>query len=829
MASTRLTRQKMDPAWEYCQVIKSGTRVHMKCNFCGKILRGGGIGRLKEHLAGQKGNGSTCSSVSPEIRLSMQQYLEMMLGKRKKKKEVKNANEGSGDMNPLLSEVDTVGSPQQFGGFSGLEQNSSIVVPEGGLVQPVSSSRKKVDPAWEHCQILRDGVRVRLKCNYCGKVLGGGGIYRVKEHLAGQKGNGATCLKVLPDVRNFMQQCLSRNVGKSKKRKFARECTDVTSPPSVGDIFKDWCVLDSGAQARVGSNARPSYSTPIEQREGSTEPTLVSTLKRDPAWKHCRMFKNGDRVQLRCLYCGKMFRGGGIRRIKEHLAGLKGNGAPCERVQPDVCLLMQQSLYERVVKKSKKQNMAEDRIQINPLSLEADTMENECVLDNLVQAIADSSAAPVPNSLLRAPVERTQIQSGDRTHKTQKRNLTATANDNVISVSDSGLGTHRTTSHAHMAIARFLYDVGVNLDAVNSIYFQPMINAIVSDGSGLVAPSCLDLQGWILKNVLAEVRIEANHYMETWARNGCSILVDEWKNEAGQTFINFLVYCPEGTMLLRSVDASNMTDSTDALHELLKDVVGDVGVKNVVQVITNCKEHYSIAGKRLVDTFPSLYWTPCAADIISWILEDFSKFEWIDAVLEQAKTITRFIYNNSFVLNMMRKYTFACDLVVPGITYFAANFKTLKRMVDLKHNLEWMFSSEEWLNCPFSKGPEETLVPDTTAQDKLTKELNSYKNAVGDFGRKMAIRARDTLLPELEPPDPISFDNISILKDWVIGKEVCTEEYGASDRMMVDPPLANSMLLGPADNDYEYLGAGFDDFEIFYKREGDVENSEDFL
>jgi hypothetical protein len=25
--------------------------------------------------------------------------------------------------------------------------------------------------------------------------------------------------------------------------------------------------------------------------------------------------------------------------------------------------------------------------------------------------------------------------------------------------------------------------------------------------------------------------------------------------------------------------------------------------------------------------------------------------------------------------------------------------------------------------------------------------MNSYKNAIGDFGRKMAIRARDTLLP----------------------------------------------------------------------------------
>ncbi|XP_048446802.1 uncharacterized protein LOC125480246 [Pyrus x bretschneideri] len=41
----------------------------------------------------------------------------------------------------------------------------------------------------------------------------------------------------------------------------------------------------------------------------------------------------------------------------------------------------------------------------------------------------------------------------------------------------------------------------------------------------------------------------------------------------------------------------------------------------------------------------------------------------------------------------------------------------------------------------------ERLVPDTNVQDKIIKELNLYRSAAGDFWRKMAIRARDTLLP----------------------------------------------------------------------------------
>lgn len=41
----------------------------------------------------------------------------------------------------------------------------------------------------------------------------------------------------------------------------------------------------------------------------------------------------------------------------------------------------------------------------------------------------------------------------------------------------------------------------------------------------------------------------------------------------------------------------------------------------------------------------------------------------------------------------------------------------------------------------------EKLVPDSNIQDRIVKETISYQNGVGDFGRKMAVRARDTLLP----------------------------------------------------------------------------------
>lgn len=58
--------------------------------------------------------------------------------------------------------------------------------------------------------------------------------------------------------------------------------------------------------------------------------------------------------------------------------------------------------------------------------------------------------------------------------------------------------------------------------------------------------------------------------------------------------------------------------------------------------------------------------------------------------------------------------------------------------------------------------------------------------------------------------DPISFENMGIVGDWVMVKEGCSEDFGSSNWMTVDPPMGNTMLLGPSTDDVEDLGAGND-------------------
>lgn len=608
-----------------------------------------------------------------------------------------------------------------------------------------------------------------------------------------------------------------------------------------------------------------SYSiTKIDVMASGLEPIPISSQKHDPAWKHCQMFKNGDRVQLKCLYCFKLFRGGGIHRIKEHLACQKGNASTCSRVPLDVRLAMQQSLDGVVVKKKKKQKIAEEITNNNPTFGEVDAFTDQGDVTPGLPLLDDSNTPEACSNLV---VSRDVISNTTGDKRKRWRGKNSSVNAYTGAMISASLDATRGNNPIFMAVGRFLYDIGAPLDAVNSEYFQPMVDAIASGGPEAAMPSYHDIRGWILKNSVEEVKNDVDRYTTTWGKTGCSILVDQWNTEAGRTLLCFLAYCPEGTVFLKSVDASGIMNSSDALYELLKQVVEEVGVRHVLQVITSSEEQFIAAGRRLTDTFPTLYWTPCAARCLDLILEDFAKLEWINAIIEQARAVTRFVYNHSVVLNMLRRYTFGNDIVEPGITRSATNFTTLRRMISLKPNLQAMVTSQEWMDCPYSKKPGglemldivsnqsfwsscglivcltnpllrllrivgserrpsigyvyagmyrakdalkkelikrdeymvywniidhwweqlwhlplhaagfflnpkffysikgdihneivsrmfdciERLVPDTKVQDKISKEINLYKDAVGDFGRKMAIRARDTLLPGESP------------------------------------------------------------------------------
>jgi hypothetical protein len=53
---------------------------------------------------------------------------------------------------------------------------------------------------------------------------------------------------------------------------------------------------------------------------------------------------------------------------------------------------------------------------------------------------------------------------------------------------------------------------------------------------------------------------------------------------------------------------------------LFKEVVLYVGVENIVHMVTDNAANYVAAGKLLMEEFPSIFWSPCAAYCINLIL-----------------------------------------------------------------------------------------------------------------------------------------------------------------------------------------------------------------
>ena len=98
---------------------------------------------------------------------------------------------------------------------------------------------------------------------------------------------------------------------------------------------------------------------------------------------------------------------------------------------------------------------------------------------------------------------------------------------------------------------------------------------------------------------------------------------------------------------------------------------------NIVQVITDNATNYVAVGRMLMDRYPSLFWTPCAAHCIDFMLEDMEKIPFIKEVIDQARSIPKFIYNHAFVLRRMRRHTKNRELKCLAIIHFSTTFIAL--------------------------------------------------------------------------------------------------------------------------------------------------------
>ncbi|GKU92834.1 hypothetical protein SLEP1_g6507 [Rubroshorea leprosula] len=454
--------------------------------------------------------------------------------------------------------------------------------------------------------------------------------------------------------------------------------------------------------------------------------------KVDATWEHCAEVMDGARKVIKCLYCQKTFRGGGIHRVKQHLAGKGGDVRKCDKVPFDIRYRMQESFKEYEENKRQIQNQWED----NPFGSSA--MDPEGNAPDLQEI--PSSAAQQSQFKGKGLATSTEVGKKRKANASGIQNYFAprTAPGSQPSIKSAMAGKD-AVHKADMAVARFFFDSCLPINAINSPYFRPMLDAIAAIGPGYKGPSYHMMRSTLLCDLKKEVQLLVNSYRSVWAETGCTIMGDGWQDQSNRQLINFLVYCPRGITFVKSVDASDVVKDASMLCNLFKELVEFVGASNVVHLVTDNAANYKKAGKLLNDLYPTIFWSPCAAHCLNLILSDIGKLNVVSGLATSGSLVTKFVYNHPFLLAWLRKREGWTEIIRPGPTRFATTFIALKSLHDHKHDLQALVTSLEFRESRYYKDQKAKDVVAVVLDKKFWNNCELVVKIVGPLIRLLRI------------------------------------------------------------------------------------------
>ncbi|MCL7029466.1 hypothetical protein MKW94_014323 [Papaver nudicaule] len=402
---------------------------------------------------------------------------------------------------------------------------------------------------------------------------------------------------------------------------------------------------------------------------------------------HCTIVDQKKR-RFRCNYCGKEITG--LDRLKKHLGGVPGNVLPCVEVPEDVKIEMKNAVMGRMKADANTNSDGKQKGNLNDYS---------------------------QHSLSRKRKHYTTVESGLKKKDEMAQSLIHPKQHDAGKIGKEAEDI--SSRQIERCVGRFFFENGIDFSAANSPTFQKMIRALVGRGSTVYkVPSCNDLQGWILQEEKRALQEYVREIVHSWGSTGCSILLDGWTDGKQRNLINFVVDSPRGPIFMKSADVSDTTEDVASMITLLSEVIEEVGVQNVVQIVsyTSLGSVHAV-GKKLTEKYRTITWTVCASHCIGLILDKIGMLDPWRGVLGKAKDITKFIYSHETVLKLMRKHTFGLDLVSSRRIRSLMPFLILERIESQKKNLKNMFNSLEWKSSTLASTADGTHVADLVTSE----------------------------------------------------------------------------------------------------------------
>jgi len=134
-----------------------------------------------------------------------------------------------------------------------------------------------------------------------------------------------------------------------------------------------------------------------------------------------------------------------------------------------------------------------------------------------------------------------------------------------------------------------------------------MVEMIAKHGHGIKPPSYHEIWVKYLKLQIEKTNQILEEHRLCWKKHGSTIMTDGWTDRKRKTILNFLVNCPKGTVFLKSIDASDISKTTDKIFKMMDDVVEEVGEGNVMQTVIDNAANYKAVGDLLMQKRKKLY------------------------------------------------------------------------------------------------------------------------------------------------------------------------------------------------------------------------------
>ncbi|XP_075658935.1 uncharacterized protein LOC142628782 [Castanea sativa] len=420
----------------------------------------------------------------------------------------------------------------------------------------------------------------------------------------------------------------------------------------------------------------------------------------DPAWAHARAVPNAKNNTI-CLHCNKLIKGGGITRLKYHLAGIRGQVESCKVVSSDIRFQMKQMIEE--LKKSKE---TKKRIQSeigNPYGDPFDVDEEEEEEDE-VRVVEKSPPQTLGKRKSRGKdvdIDMSQIRVKKKIKSYFAPRTTPGAQPSIR----SALATKAMIDNAKMNVARWWYHSNVPFYASQSPYYQPMIDSIASIGPGFKGPSFYELRGPLLRNAVHEV----NDFLLD--------IKNDWK-----------VY---GYLMLENLANPKWFPLVDEAIKKAKKITKFIYNHGVV---LDSDEARFYKWKRVMSSCN--YKTTVGKEISKIVLEDYSFWSQCKHIVKVSEPLVRVLR----LVDEDEKLAMGWDKQLHSPLHATGCF--LNPAIYFRPSFKRQNEVQRGLLSTLMR-----LVPDPDIQDKVSSQLDECKKSIGDFGTSLAIRQRERLNP----------------------------------------------------------------------------------